>query len=63
MGKHTDDSEVAKGMGKDGFWSSSTVANASNACKKQDLSVMKTADDFNREQEAKKAKAAQEAGN
>ncbi len=62
MGKHTDDADLAKGSTQDGFWSSSTVANASNACKKQDLSVMKTAEDFNREQEAaKKAKAALEA--
>ena len=56
---------MAKSGAGDGFWSSSTVANASNAVKKANLAVMKTAEDFNREQEAQKAakeKAAQEAG-
>lgn len=55
MGKHTDDAALAKQGAGEGFWSSSTVASATNACKKAEIATMKTAEDFNREQAEKEA--------
>ncbi len=57
LGEHTDDPAAAD----QGFWSSSTVANATTAVKKQEIAAMRTAADFNREEEEKKAKAAADA--
>ena len=57
LGSHTDDPAA----GETDFWRSSTVEHADNAVKKQDIAVMKTAADFNREEEEKKAKAEAEA--
>ena len=50
IGSHSDDPEVAKTQ----FYQSSTVAHADNAIKKANLAELKTAADFNREQEEKK---------
>ncbi len=55
MGKHSDDVAIAITAGSDGFWRSQTVENASNAVEKDRIAQMKTAADFNKEQEAKKA--------
>ena len=60
-GKHSDDPAVAQTE----FWKSSTVENAVRGQKKAELAQMKTAEDYNREQELKKAaelKAKQDAG-
>ena len=54
MGKHSDDA-VPVTTGTDGFWRSQTVANASNANEKERIAQLKTAADFNKEQEEKKA--------
>ena len=57
-GRCTDDKSVAQKE----FYSSQTVAHASNAIKKADLTVVKTAADFNAEEQKKKEeKAAAEA--
>ena len=50
IGSHSDDPEVAKTQ----FYQSSTVAHADSAIKKANLAELKTAADFNREQEEKK---------
>ena len=55
MGKHSDDAAVAVTAGQEGFWRSQTVENASNALEKERIAQLKTAADFNKEQEAKKA--------
>ena len=49
IGPHTDEKQEATE-----FWQSSTVANASNAIEKERIAALKTAADFNREQEEKK---------
>ena len=51
MGAHTDDQAAAETT----FWQSSTVAHADNAIRKAEIAQLKTAADFNREQEEKKA--------
>ena len=52
-GAHTDDPEA----GNTAFWQSSTVAHASTAVRNQEIATMRTAADFNREEEEKKAAA------
>ena len=47
---HTDDPDA----GNADFWRSSTVANASNAIERERIAAMRTAADFNREEEEKK---------
>ncbi len=54
MGKHSDDVAVAVTAGSDGFWRSQTVEHATNAVEKERIAQLKTAADFNKEQEAKK---------
>lgn len=49
MGKHSDDTEQ-----QSGFWQSNTVEHASNAVRKAEIASLKTAADFNKEQELKK---------
>ena len=56
-GEHTDDKAAAE----TGFWQSSTVEHADTAVKKQEIAAMRTAEDFNREDEERKAKAAADA--
>ena len=55
LGKHSDDPAIAQTAGSEGFWRSSTVENASNAVEKDRIAQLKTAADFNKEQEVKKA--------
>ena len=54
IGQHTSDPEAAKTE----FWRSSTVEHASEAVRKQEIAAMRTAEDFNREQDEAKAAAA-----
>ncbi len=54
MGKHSDDAALAQAGSEQGFWRSQTVDNASNALEKERIAKLKTADDFNKEQEQKK---------
>ena len=51
MGEHTTDKALA---GSQDFFKSATVENATRAAERERISKLKTADDFNREQEAKK---------
>ena len=57
LASHTDDASAADTT----FWQSSTVAHADNAVRKQQLAEMRTAADFNREEEERKAKQAADA--
>ena len=56
IGAHTDDPAAAQTT----FWQSSTVAHADTAVRREAAAVVRTAADFNREAEEKKAKAAAE---
>ena len=54
MGKHSDDLSLAQEGSEQGFWRSTTVETASNALEKERIKSLKTAADFNAQQEIKK---------